>query len=138
MSPYAKPLPPQDQDSRPFWEALKAHRLTVQHCATCGHDQLYPRLLCTGCGGRDLTLVEAAGTGTVYATTVVRRAPTLAFEADVPYCVALVELAEGPRLMANVVGCPVDDVAIGLEVSVVYDDVTPEATLYRFRPLVAR
>jgi len=133
----AKPLPLPDQDTAPFWEALREHRLTVQRCERCGHHQHYPRLLCTGCGSREVVPVEVAGTGTVYATTIVRRAPSPAFADDVPYVVALVQLDEGPRLLANVVGCPVDDVAIGQPVTVVYDDVTPEVTLYRFRPVDA-
>lgn len=129
-----KPLPLADQDSTSFWQAMSEHRLTVQHCRDCGNHQHYPRLLCTSCASRNLELVDAAGSGTVYATTVVRRAPSPAFADDVPYVVALVELDEGPRLMANVVDCAVDDVVIGMPVTVVYEDIDSEITLYRFRP----
>jgi uncharacterized OB-fold protein len=57
------------------------------------------------------------------------------FRESLPYVHAIVELAEGPRLMTNVVECPVDQVRIGMPVEVVFDDVTPEMTLPKFRPV---
>ena len=56
------------------------------------------------------------------------------FTADVPYVIAIVELAEGPRMTTSVVGCDVDDVRVGMEVVAEFDDVTPEVTLVKFRP----
>ncbi|GAA2591436.1 Zn-ribbon domain-containing OB-fold protein [Dactylosporangium fulvum] len=136
-APAAKPLPVPDQDSAGFWSAAAEHRLVVQHCDDCDADQLFPRLICTRCHGHALRLRPAAGTGTVYSCTVVRRAPSPAFAADVPYVVALVELAEGPRLMANIVDCVPDDVHIGMTVQVRFDDVAEGVSLPRFRPVAA-
>jgi uncharacterized OB-fold protein len=45
-----------------------------------------------------------------------------------------VELDEGVRLTGNVVGASNDALQVGLAVEVVFDDVTPDATLPRFRP----
>jgi uncharacterized OB-fold protein len=57
-----------------------------------------------------------------------------AFEADLPYNVAYVELQEGPRLMTNLVECEADDIRCDMPVEVVFEDVTPEISLPKFRP----
>ncbi len=46
---YAKPLPRIDEESRPWWEALKRHELYIQKCRDCGDLRYYPRALCTNC-----------------------------------------------------------------------------------------
>ena len=51
-----------------------------------------------------------------------------------PYVVALVELAEGPRLMTNIVTADVDSIRIGQKVKAVFEDVTDEVTLVKFAP----
>ena len=56
------------------------------------------------------------------------------FAAEVPYAVVVVELEEGGRILSNLIGCPMRDIAIGMPVEVVFDDVTPEVTLPKFRP----
>jgi uncharacterized OB-fold protein len=53
----------------------------------------------------------------------------------VPYVVAYVELAEGPRIMTNIVDVDPAEVAIGMPVSVVFTDTGESARLYRFRPV---
>jgi uncharacterized OB-fold protein len=57
-----------------------------------------------------------------------------AFDDALPYVVAIVELDEGVRLVSNVVDCPPERVHIGMPVEAVFDAVTPEVTLPRFRP----
>jgi uncharacterized OB-fold protein len=106
----------------------------VQHCNACGHDQLYPRIVCTACHKADLSWRRATGGGSVYSVTVVRRAPSPAYADDVPYAIALVELDEGPRLMSNIVGCAPDDVRIGMRVAVDFDELAAGVRVPRFRP----
>ena len=84
--------------------------------------------------GSDLEWREVSGRGTVYSFTVVRRTNNRAFLNDLPYVLAIVELAEGPRLTTNIVGCPPEAVRCGMPVQVSFDDVTPEVTLVKFRP----
>ena len=74
------------------------------------------------------------GTGAVYTYTVVRRAPTPAYQADVPYVIVHVTLDEGPRMISTMVECEPDAVEIGMRVEVAFDDVADDLTLYRFRP----
>jgi uncharacterized protein len=132
---YKKPLPRVDEESRGWWEALARHELYVQRCRDCGTLRLPPRALCTKCLSGAVEWQRATGRGTVYSFTVTHQNQAPGFRESLPYVLAIVELAEGPRIMTNVVECPVDQVRIGMPVEVVYDDVTPEMTLAKFRPV---
>ena len=132
MSDYLKPLPKPTPTSRPFLEAAKRHELKLQHCAGCGAFIYYPRPRCPQCMSAELNWERVSGRGTVYSYTIVRRASTRSF-ADGPYVLAIVELAEGPRLTTNIVA-PAESVKIGMPVMVAFDDVTPDRTLVKFKP----
>lgn len=93
-----------DPTTEPFWRACMERRLIVQRCGACGSAQFYPRPFCLSCGADDLAWVEASGRGTVYSTTTVHVPVDPALPP--PYVVALVDLAEGPRLLTNLVGEP--------------------------------
>jgi uncharacterized OB-fold protein len=126
------PLPAIDADSQPFWDGAKRGELLIQRCTDCQKWQFYPRLRCIRCGGAvEWTL--ASGQGRVYSYTVVHRAPHEAFAAIAPYVVALVDLAEGPRMMSRLRIAP-DAVRIGLGVHVAFEQLTDEVTLPVFRP----
>jgi uncharacterized OB-fold protein len=101
-----------------FWESAAAGKLLVQQCADCGGRQLYPRSYCVTCRGSNLGWVPASGSGEVYSYTVVRRAPSAEFADQVPYVVALVQLTEGPRLIARLTGGAPDEVYVGAAVQV--------------------
>lgn len=131
---YQKPLPTPSPDSRPFWDAAKRHELHLPRCRDCDQFFFYPRHLCPQCLGSNLEWQRVSGNGTVYSFTVVRRPPNKLF-IDVPYVLAIVELDEGPRLTTNIVGCAPQAVRCGSPVTVVFEDVTPETTLVKFRPL---
>ena len=131
---YAKPLPTPSPDSRPFWEAAKRHELHLQWCRACDVFVYYPRHRCPQCLGATLEWRRVSGTGIVYSYTVVRRTNSKTFVADLPYVLAIVELAEGPRLTTNIVGCAPEAVHCGMRVAVSFDDVTPDVALVKFRP----
>lgn len=133
---YSKPLPQIDEISKPFWDAAREHRLSIQRCSSCSNYVFFPRSLCPFCWKTELEWVEAKGTGIVYSYTIVRHAVWPGFEADVPYVLAIVELSEGPRLTTNITDVEPESVEIGMPVIVTYDDVTPEVTLVKFRPAV--
>ncbi len=132
MTEYAKPLPVPDGDTRRYWDAAREHRLMIQRCQDCQRAIFYPRSVCPHCMSDRLEWIQASGRGTIYSYTVVHRSPA-AFKDDVPYVVALIDLAEGVRMMSNVVACAPSDVRIGAAVEVIFDDVTPEITLPKFR-----
>jgi uncharacterized OB-fold protein len=90
---------------------LAESRFMIQRSRSSGRYLFYPRVAEPGSGATDLEWVEASGHGTVYATTVMRqRAPTPS------YNVALIDLAEGPRMMSRVEGVAPEDVRIGMAV----------------------
>ena len=96
-----------------FRTHLAEGRFMIQRSASTGVHVFYPRLVAPGTGEADLEWVEASGEGTVYATTVTRRRPSSGGD----YNVALIDLAEGPRMMARVVGIAPEDVKIGMKVT---------------------
>ncbi len=133
MAAYEKFVPEIPPLHEPFWAALRQHRVELQQCRRCGQFRFVPSELCP-CGSPEYSWAPIAGTGEVYTYTIVHRAPTPAYQQDAPYVIAHVTMDEGPRMISNVVGCDPSDVFIGMPVEIVFDDVTPELTLYRFRP----
>ena len=131
---YRKPLPRIDEESRGWWEALARHELYFQRCRECGTKRFYPRALCPRCLSSATEWVRASGWGTVYSFTVTHQNQAPGFREELPYVLAIVELDEGVRMMTNVVGCAPDAVRVGMRVEVVFEDVTPEITLAKFRP----
>ena len=109
----ALPEPHPNADSIDYWARAKQGRLLLRQCADCGKFHFPPRYLCPTCWSEHLSWVEASGDASVYTFTVMRRAPLPEFSAHLPYVVALVDLAEGPRMMANIVGSDALDVRIG-------------------------
>lgn len=132
-----RPLPLADNVSRPYWEAAGRGELLYQECPDCGHRQLYPRAMCTACGGTP-EWKTASGRGTVHTFTVIRQNWAEPFREMLPYVVAMVELAEGPRLMSNVTDCEPEDVSIGMPVEAWFLDVDDGLALPMFRPAAAR
>jgi uncharacterized OB-fold protein len=131
----AKPLPVITEENRPFWEGCKQGKLLLQYCDVCQQSQFYPRLYCMHCGAQQLRWIEASGRGVVYSFTVIRQNKSPEFREDVPYNVALIQLEEGPRMMSNVVDIAPEDLRVELPVMVVFDPVSAEISLPRFRPL---
>ncbi|MDO0934524.1 bifunctional MaoC family dehydratase N-terminal/OB-fold nucleic acid binding domain-containing protein [Streptomyces sp. DG2A-72] len=109
-----RPRPVINRDNAGFWEGVDRHQLLIQRCTDCTTLR-FPWLPgCNACGGLDWDTVEASGEGTVYSYVVMHHPPFPAL--DPPYAVGLIELAEGVRMISNVVGVPYDKVRIGLPV----------------------
>ncbi|MET9671548.1 bifunctional MaoC family dehydratase N-terminal/OB-fold nucleic acid binding domain-containing protein [Streptomyces sp. NPDC006482] len=126
-----RPRPVINRDNAGFWEGVAAHRLLVQRCGDCATLR-FPWLPgCADCGSREWDTVEASGAGTVYSYVVMHHPPFPAF--DPPYTVGLIELAEGVRMVSNVVGVPYDKVRIGMPVRLEFLRVDDELELPVFR-----
>lgn len=136
MTDYAKPLPKSDPVTAPFWDSVHRGQIEVQRCDDCAEYVFYPRAICPSCSSRKLTWTPVSGRGQIYSLTIVHRPTNNAFKADAPYVVALVELDEGCRMMSNIVEVRADPahVKIGMPVEIVYDRVTEDVTLPKFRP----
>lgn len=127
-----RPIAPADSVTAPWWDATREGRLLVQRCDACGHTQHYPRNICTACGTLDPGYAEASGRGTIWSFTVVHRAPHPAFTP--PYVVALVRLAEGPVLLANVVGAEPGALRCDMPVTLCWEDLPDGRKLPMFTP----
>jgi uncharacterized OB-fold protein len=138
MPDYSGPLPVPTPETRPFWEAARRHELSLQRCRACDRYFYYPRVACPHCLSADVEWRRVSGRGTLNTFTVVHRGQK-GFPLGPPYVIAIVELAEGPRLMSNLVGIEPDPakIRIGMPVEVVFEDVTADVSLPRFRPAAA-
>ncbi|MET9536381.1 bifunctional MaoC family dehydratase N-terminal/OB-fold nucleic acid binding domain-containing protein [Streptomyces sp. NPDC006553] len=126
-----RPRPVVNRDNAGFWEGVAAHRLLIQRCGDCAALR-FPWLPgCADCGSPEWDTVEASGAGTVYSYVVMHHPSFPAF--DPPYAVGLVELAEGVRMISNVVGVPYDKVRIGMPVRLEFLRVDEELELPVFR-----
>jgi hypothetical protein len=130
----AAPVPEITEAMRPFFAAAREHRLVVQRCRACGGLRFPAREICSHCLGRAAEWIEVSGRGTVYSFGVVHQVSHPAFAKAVPYSVVIVELAEGVRMISNVVDCAPQAIRIGMPVEAVFETMTPEVTLPRFRP----
>ncbi|MFF8381170.1 bifunctional MaoC family dehydratase N-terminal/OB-fold nucleic acid binding domain-containing protein [Streptomyces sp. NPDC015661] len=126
-----RPRPVVNRDNAGFWEGVAAHRLLIQRCGACATLR-FPWLPgCADCGSREWDTVEASGAGTVFSYVVMHHPSFPAF--DPPYAVGLIELAEGVRMISNVVGVPYDKVRIGMPVRLEFQRVDEELELPVFR-----
>ena len=134
---YNKPLPrPVSPElTKPFWEAAQRHELVMPRCKKCDHFFFYPREECPRCFSRDHEWSRVTGKGRLHSYTIIRQPANPAFRADAPHVYALVQLDEGPRMVTNIVECEFDDLRVDMPVEAVYDDVTPEWTLVKFKPV---
>ena len=105
--------PPINPETQHFWDAASESKFLYKKCAACGEPHFYPRSHCPFCFSANTKWQEASGRGTVYTYSVMRRAP-------IPYAIAYVELAEGPRIMSNIVDCDLDAIRIGQPVRLVF------------------
>ncbi len=92
-------------ETAPYWEAANRGELQIQRCHACSRYYFYPRSVCPHCGSTDVTWVTVSGRGHLH-TYVISHRPAPGFEEEAPYAIAVVELEEGPRMMANIVGVP--------------------------------
>lgn len=124
------PAPTVNPDTEPFWSAAAEHRLVLPRCRDCATVIWYPRSLCPHCWSTDVEWFEAAGTGTIYSYSVNRKGFG-AYRDAAPYVLAYVELAEGPRVLTNVVGDH-EALHIGAAVRAVFHDTESGTALVRF------
>ena len=127
------PAPVINSTTAEFWKATTEGRFILQRCNACDIVLWFPRRNCPKCWTEDVSTFDAQQTGTIYSFTVVRKR-TGAFKDAGPFVIAYVELADGPRIMTNIVECDVDALHIGMPVEMVFHDTGEGSALYRFRP----
>ena len=119
-----------------YWQKAKDHELWLRNCNDCGNAYFYPRDISPCCFSRNTEWRQASGKATLYTYAIVHRAPHMGFVGDVPFVTAMVELEEGPIMPTNIV---IDDptpenLQIGMALEVVFEDITDDIALPKFKP----
>lgn len=120
-----------------FWEGCKAGELRLQRCDACAQAYFPPRPFCPRCGNREVSIFAASGRATLHSYVISHRPPPWLKDAPKePQAIAVVELAEGPRMMSNIVGCPQTPEALQLDMAleVTFEDVDAAISLPQFQP----
>jgi uncharacterized OB-fold protein len=116
-----KPQPRITPWAEPLWQGCAEGKLRLPYCSQCEACFYYPRLWCPQCFNQDLSWQDVSGKGKVYSFSVIHQSPLASYQQDVPYVLAIIELAEGPRMMTNVVNCEVDAVSVDMPVEVTFE-----------------
>jgi uncharacterized OB-fold protein len=116
----AAPVP--TPETQPFWDGCAAGELRLQRCTDCSVPYFYPRPVCPACGSTRVEWFTASGRASLY-SYVINHRPARGFEDDAPYAIAVVQLAEGPRMMTNLTGVPStpDDLVLDMPLRVVFE-----------------
>lgn len=129
-----RPVPVPRGEEKHFFEAARDGHLAFQVCEDCGTRAGYPHSVCPHCLSDRLRWERAAGSGRIYSFTTLHRAGHPALADRVPYTVVLVDLDEGVRILADLVEPPGGSApAIGLHVDAVFEELSPEISIPRFR-----
>ncbi|MCR8547582.1 OB-fold domain-containing protein [Salipiger sp. P9] len=129
---YTKPLPRLKGMTGEWFGWLKKHELRFQKCTGCGHWRHVPRELCPECGSDGWEWARSSGKGKLYTWTTTYRPMHPSFT-EVPFAQVVIEMEEGPRVLSHIVGTGVEELDFDMPVEVIFDDVTPEVTLAKFR-----
>jgi len=127
-----RPVPVISPETQFYWDGAARNKLLLNRCTPCDAVYFPPRPFCPTCGSRDVGVTEASGKGRLY-SYVISHVPAPGYTP--PFVVAVVELEEGPRLVANIVECPADPDMLTLDMPL---DVTfeqrGEITVPQFKP----
>ncbi len=134
MPEIKKQLPAVTKSNQGFWDAARRHELAAYQCQNCGTYYAQP-VTCIKCGAPRMEWVKVSGRGQVFTFCVYRQSFHPAWQNDIPYNVAYIQLDEGPLLMSSVAGCKNEDIYVGMPVAVTFEDITPEISLPKFKPV---
>ena len=127
------PVPVPNLDNQEFFDRCREHQLVLRRCRDCALFSHPPRPNCPHCASDNLEWVRSEGKGTVYTFTITRQPVSRAFEGLLPWAVVDVELDEGVHFISNLVGCDLEEIEIGMQVDVVFEEVNSEITLPKFK-----
>lgn len=129
-----KPLPQITPLDREYWRHAREHQLHIQRCKQCQTYRFPASPVCAECASLEWEYAPVSGRGEIVSWVVFHRSYFPSFDAEIPYNVAGVKLDEGVMLMSNILA-PNDTLQHGMQVEVVFDDVTPEISIPKFRPV---
>lgn len=134
MADYNRPLPVPTPETQHFWDGCRDGELRLQRCNSCKEVYFPPRPFCPACSSRDVEICKASGKATLY-SYIINHRPRPDF-GEAPHSIAVVTLAEGPRMMTNIVDCPQTPEALVLDMplEVTFEKASDEISLPKFRP----
>lgn len=132
---YAKPLPPLTSLNRAYLGGAAEGELRLQKCTPCGHIWFPPASRCPACLSAEWTFTPMSGRATLWSWIVMHQKYFGSFADDLPYVVAVVRLAEGPRMISTVVGTPAGELRCDLALEAVFDQVADQVGVVKFRVL---
>ena len=136
MTTLRRPLPDPTPLTKPFWDALRSHKIRIQYSPSCDQYVFYPRALAPRTLRDDLEWREISGEATLYSFAVTHRATAPPWADSVPQVLAILEWTEGPRFTTCLVECDPAELRIGQVLEPVFVDVEEEeVTLLFYRPL---
>ncbi len=128
------PAPAVEPETEPYWRAARQGRLMLTRCTVGGEIVWIPRPFCPSHMDAATEWVQASGRGVIYSYTEVNRGEG-DYAAATPYVLAYVELAEGPRIMTNIVDAAGQELGVGQAVEVVFHPAGDDLAVPRFRPV---
>ena len=117
-----------------FFDGAKRGQLMVQKCDGCGALRFPPHEICTSCLGTRANWVPVSGRGEVYSFNIMHQVYHPGFASEVPYAVVVVKLAEGVKFVSNLVGVKPHDIRCGMPVEVIFEKLSDDVYLPKFRP----
>lgn len=126
------PLPKIDPLNKPFWEFARAGKLAVQKCNACGDRHFPPGPVCPECLAISQSWEVVSGKGKIFSWAEFHHAYWDEVRAGLPYNVCMVQLDEGPILISNLVGVPLQEARLGMPVTVVFEEITDDICLPKF------
>jgi uncharacterized OB-fold protein len=108
--------------------------MRLQRCGRCSQFRFYPSEACHFCASLEYEWVPISGKAAIHTHTVLERAKGTPYEHHTPIAIILAELDEGPIVMSNLIDYEPADLAIGRRVTMDYEDVNDEVTVFVFRP----
>lgn len=132
MADVLRPAPRPTELTAPYWRAANEGVLSIQQCRHCDQWQFFPRAFCTHCASDDVAWQQTSGRGKIYTFTINRKAANAFMKERLPYAVAIIQLDEGPRMMANIVNSDLTKIAIGVRVQVCFERLDDDISLPQF------
>jgi uncharacterized protein len=138
MPEISKPLPAITPEMREFFDGAREGRLMVQQCDSCGTLRFPAHDMCSKCNSTASRWVPVSGRGEIFSFNIMHQVYHPGFAGQVPYAVVVVELEEGCKFVSNLLGVKPHDITCGMPVEVVFEKLSDEVSMPKFRPRAAK
>jgi uncharacterized OB-fold protein len=114
-------------------------KLMAGRCKKCGKMHFPPRQLCDKCLSREFEWTQMPTQGRLLTYTIIHIAPTQ-FQAMAPYAMGIIELDNGPRILGMIQNMPLDQLKIGIPLSIAFEPHSetpqwPRWARFHFKPI---